>query len=308
MNKVSALKLVVLSLTLGLVVAAPSSGALFPRIDLKIVDERGNPIERAAIEAGCTGRNADRSGLTDTNGVFSYTERIKGVFGCEVRKDGYYFTRGELWTGPSSAGDTPPTNTYTIVLKKITDPVPMINRRVEARLKWFDRPVGYDLESGDWVAPFGRGTHADLSITGRSRGTSFADYECYVTIAATNSGDGFLEPAGPPQGTMFLESALESPQSAPDIGYLSSVQMYKKTSPGKSSEVSPRYPPHYIVKVRSEKDKAGRTVVANYGFIYDGFDFYAAVHYPYIKIKFAYYFNPDSNSRSLEPQELSKPK
>jgi hypothetical protein len=278
-----------------------------PTVYVRVVDEDLKAISDAEVSIGYYGPGITAN--TDTNGMIKYRDKANGILACNVKKTGYYPTRGELWDGPSSAGDTPPTNMYTIILKKITDPVPMIDKeRVVAKYFWFEKPVGFDFEIGDWVAPFGKGRIADFIVNGRSRGHSFLDYECYVTISTTNSGDGFMEPPPAPLGTTFLGSELASPASAPATGYQTNINMFARRLPGKSGEGWPPSRLSCVFRVRTQKDETGRIVRSNYGYIYDGFGIGGAVKEPYISLVFGYYFNPNPTSRSLEPETLSRRK
>ena len=58
----------------------------------------------------------------------------------------------------------------------------------------------------------------------------------------------------------------------------------------------------YLFRVRAQTNDAGEVVSANYGWVLGDFE----LRGPSIDLQMWYYFNPDPQSRSLEPASLSK--
>ncbi len=103
-------------------------------------------------------------------GEIHFERNCAGDFNFSITKDGFYKTRLRYWffkNGYDCAKDgrwLPWNPTVEIVLKEKRNPVSMQRKD---RL-WLTFPkhqtVGFDVETGDLVEPFGTGKVADLSF------------------------------------------------------------------------------------------------------------------------------------------------
>ncbi|HTA31088.1 MAG TPA: HEAT repeat domain-containing protein [Candidatus Cybelea sp.] len=268
---------------------------------IKVLDERRQPVPGAGVsiiyyvpakldqDPAASWRKVE--GLTASNGVFSASHRDNTLLlAFEIQKDGYYRTRD----GFDFNADTNRNLALTLVVKKIIHPVPMYANRVDfshARKVPRDQPVGFDLMTGDWVAPYGKGTRTHLFVTWNWRADQddSRGYEEKLTITFPNPGDGIREfdSPGPPGSA---GSDLRSPQVAPENGYqpqLVKLHSWHPARPGTNTYDSVHK--NYFLRVQTVLGEDGKVTSALYGKIYGDFD------EPFWTL-----LNPEPNSRSLE--------
>jgi len=226
------------------------------------------------------------SGITDSNGIFSATHDDRsGSLGFSVNKQGYYTTRSacRLSDPEESANDR--NISITLLLKKIGQPTAMYAKLVNLGVPDFDKPLGFDLMIGDWVAPNGTGINTDIIFTGHldKRAKNDSDYKLIVSFP--NAGDGIQE-------FVVQESAkgseLRSPHETPLNGYQPEWTQTKTRRPGKPLQTNWNMSRNYFFRVRTKLDDKGNVVSAHYGKIYGDF------------MNFTYYLNPTPNSRNIE--------
>jgi hypothetical protein len=195
----------------------------------------------------------------------------------------------------SDAGLLPWNPTMEIILMPIGVQVPMYAKKNfwNLTLPVNDKPIGYDLTVGDWVAPYGKGHTNDIIFSLHRQFTNVKQpFDATLTLTFTNDGDGiqmlFTKP----------NTSLRLPRSAPEDGYESQLVSRKYREADKPIVDSSRDDQNYFFRVRTVK-KDGKIVSALYGKIYGsiGFDIY---HVPTAKIIFTYYLNPEPNSRNME--------
>jgi hypothetical protein len=268
---------------------------------VKVADERGQTVPGAAVsiiyyvppkldqDPSLSWQKVE--GVTDAKGIFVTSHRDSSLrLGFEVQKDGYYRTRDGL-------DFTVQTNrqlTLNLVVKKIIHPVPMYANRVDfvhAKKLPLDKPIGFDLMAGDWVAPYGKGAQTFMFATWNwhadkddSRG-----YEDKLSISFPHAGDGIQEfdSPGPPGSA---GSDLRSPQEAPQNGYqpqLIKIHSWHPARPG--TNTYDHIHKNYFLRVQTVLDDQGHVKSALYGKIYGDFD-----------DAFWTLLNPEPNSRSVE--------
>ena len=130
------------------------------KITIRVIDETGEPVQGANTHVGFFDEKKHR-GLTDTNGLFSasgnppYHEISYGV-----RKEGYYQHWDEYafsWTYDPKDKCEPWNPTIDVEFKEIKNPISMYVKKLEIEIPVEGKPVGFDLEKGDWVNPYGGG-------------------------------------------------------------------------------------------------------------------------------------------------------
>ena len=197
-------------------------------------------------------------------------------------------------------------NDFTVVVKRIVLPSPLVFRRIETLLvPVLNQPVAFDFEIGDWVKPYGNGKSDDVWLTADKRMTARHDYDMKVTLTFSNSVDGIQEFSAPSPNELYLASDLMPPQEAPDAGYNNSIVVFRNMHPGRPVSESLTENRNYIFRVRSQTNEANKVVAANVGWIRR--DIALGVgDKDEVGVMFGYYYNPDPKSRSLEPLDADK--
>jgi hypothetical protein len=181
-----------------------------------------------------------------------------------------------------------------LLLKKIGKPIPMYAKRLNTHVPDLDKPVGFDLEAGDWVAPYGIGANADILFTGHFDKRVDGESDFTLTVNFPRVGDGIQEFKVPEANK---GSELRSPHEAPTNGYQSQWVQTDNRKPGKPVETNRDPNRNYLFRVRTELDDKGNVKSALYGKIYGDF------------MEFSYYLNPTPNDLNVEfdpKQNLSK--
>lgn len=273
------------------------------QMTFRVVDSGGKPVEKAELRA--TFPHSDSygdvevaKGFTDTNGIFIATGKTIDSVIYDIKKNVYYTTEGKYWfyrNGENCLqnGRWQPWNpTNTVILKECRHPVAMYAKPVNAAVPQLDLPVGYDLEKGDWVAPYGQGKESDLLITYRRTIQDKWTFTKELTIACTNKMDGFC------RMSKDMWSAFRSAYEAPTNGYQSVVSLvYDRTKHKtlKSEEIDRSE--YLIFRVRTVLDDKGNIMSARYGKIYGQIQYGEGKDQ---RLRFTYYLNPTVNDRNLE--------
>jgi hypothetical protein len=284
------------------------------QITVKVVDENGKPMPKvnvgtAFVQANSliplTGRDLAKKQidtLTGTNGevviqsssvadnyIYSGLKPVAGYYSSGIKE--YRFQKIEN-------GQWQPWNpTIKFVLKPIGVRVPMYAKKIPwSTLPENSKPIGYDLELGDWVAPYGKGISTDFIFSLERDFTSVTqDFNATLTLTFHNDGDGIQSVMSDTSGSTF-----RIPRSAPEGGYESklALKMYRV---GEKPMVGVLANPdqNYFFRVRTKRDQQGNIVSARYGKIYGGIG-WDIFHSSTAQLQFTYYLNSKINSRNLE--------
>jgi hypothetical protein len=273
------------------------------RITIRVMDEEGKPVARADTGFGFNKPKyaggleyIDKSGIADTNGCFTATGRTTAHITFASLKDGYYRSAGDFTFKNEVGGRWQPWDVVvTQVLRRVVDPIAMYAKHVEVDLPSADQPVGYDLLVGDWIAPYGKGTHGDLvfKVTTR-RVNSFTDFDGSLLLTFSNGKDGLRRK----EGGSFGGSRFPWSYKAPEEDYDNSRQISVGFLPGKGYYETNDNTACYL-RVRAETNEQGAIVSSYYGKIpgpikVDVRDTRTAW------LKFTYYLNPTPNDRNME--------
>ena len=294
-----------------LALIAPLSGCannLNATVRVRVTDESGQPIHNVRSRLLSLSMYDAPSGLTDINGIFSiYLKNIHAEISGYFEKPGYYKTKGTFWSWGLGQGLVPPADTiFPVVLKRIVEPIPMQQKKVDAVFPRLNEPVGFDMEIGDWVSPDGKGQTADIFMTAEGFYNSPKDVS--MTMRAEFSGElngiQSFHVQSSEDATQLLKSVLPVPPIAPETGYKNTFECFTRTLPTErygtwSLDMTRRW----IYRVRVEVDEDGKIVSANYGWLTSDFTF--SSNKGTGKIAFTYYYNPNPQSRSLEPKEIA---
>lgn len=285
-------------LLLLLLVISVSCSMTFPvaKATIKVVDELGNPIEGAKASISFElSKVVSESGVTGSDGVFSASHRtaIDIAFGAE--KQGYYKSYGKYSFTTSKTGRWQPWNpVFTLVLRKIGDPVPMYACQLRTvRLPYTNKKIGFDLIEYDLVSPYGKGKHADFIFNLEGKYNNEHEYDNTLTLTFSNKHDGIHHVSEDRK----LGSKFKLPRFAPETGYKNKLTKSISRTPGQPYKSDSKEDNNYIFRIRSE-EKNGKLLRAMYGKIQGDIDF-GLDRGRSISITFTPYLNPDY-SRNLE--------
>jgi len=270
---------------------------LLGAITLRVVDSNGRPVQGAEIYGGCWNydrNNPPATGLTDEKGEIHFERNCAGDFNFSITKDGFYKTRLRYWffkNGYDCAKDgrwLPWNPTVEIVLKEKRNPVSMQRKD---RL-WLTFPkhqtVGFDVETGDLVEPFGTGKVADLSFWFDS--WQYTEPYCYSNCFVVTAESGATIAAMRKDSFSDFKFAY----APPDSGWVSDLTLgMVRTKDKILSNVALGKEEYWVVAVRRGERKRF-AVVSDFEF--GGSDRGTN----YCGVLLSYYLNPNPGDTNLE--------
>ncbi len=278
-------------------------------VTVSVVDEHGAPVPAADVTVSYQKSEGARGAraTTDSQGQARTTGRTYHWIDIGVKKPGYYdswrerLTPYQVKNGQRVYAD----QAVTLGLRPIRNPIPMHARlRYQTRIPVADKPVGFDLLEGDWVAPYGKGRTADFLFTASGSWKSAYEYDYALTLSFPNEGDGVV-PFDAHPTSQFI-----SPFEAPLAGYQPKKSWRQSRARSSGPGPGPRSPAdtivddvseqaNYMFRVRTVLDRDGKIVSALYGKLYGDPRFGAPVGKgAYLDL--TYYLNPTPNDRNLE--------
>ena len=292
-------------MALGAVSVVQLAGPPRARVTLHVVGEDGRPIPDVKVLMTFLGDSKANpvtrvEGLTDGSGNFTGEGLSGGQIGSGLTKDGYYFAGANIPIfRDSKDGQWQPWNgTYTSILRKIGNPIAMYAKSIDLEIPAISQPCGYDLQVGDWVAPYGKGTTSDFIMTLQRRYQNNNDFDVTVVLSFSNPDDGIQETQLP---TEFSSSTFKWPRLAPENGYQSTFSIHSASDPkkGMSGDTGAAFlQKKYFFRVRTVK-RGGQIVSALYGRINEGIYLHPGSS-PTCGIHLNYYLNPTSLDRGME--------
>lgn len=302
---------------------------MYPSIsfDITVVDELGKPIEGASISTSSMvakkeGWGTDDAKMkavsTDSNGKATISGKGGAIGGMNIRKGGYYDSSNPFEFKEYNKllnRYEPYPQALTIILRKKKNPVPMYAKK-NTGTNLLDLPekgvdIGYDLEKGDFVAPYGKGAVSDFifSHTGNYERPE-PGQPSYIALDRVYNRDGYLEGktilkfSNPHDGIIgyskgsLVYSSFKWPYEVSGEEFEKQYEYYeidvRDTSKGKKSKTVKNIVENsFIFRVRTKIDAQGNIISACYGKL-DKLDFNITKRF-----EFVYYFNPDG-ARNLE--------
>ncbi len=279
------------------------------KMSFRVTDDEGQPIDSAMIRAAFF-FDPKKQGLilgkTDTNGFCTVEGLTYTDVSYQIEKDGYYRTDGRYVFGmvdpPVINNRWQPWNpTNTVTLKPIKNPVPMCVKKVEITMPLSDQPIGFDLEKGDLVAPYGKGIRTDMIFSASGSFESNFERNSWLEITFLNQKDGIQAFEIPVDPEFKDKSAFASPYFAPESGYATNWIYKRKITRNGAERInpSPRGNMNFFFRVQTVLNEKGEIISAQYGKIYGDIvcDFADEKR---LGVYFTYYLNPEPNSRNLE--------
>jgi hypothetical protein len=157
-----------------------------------------------------------------------------------------------------------------------------------------NKAIGYDLEIGDWVAPYGKGSVSDFifSLNEKVPFTKLSQpYDVINLLSFSNIGDGI-------QSLMLtgaVGSSFRLPRFAPANEYQPTLSQQLYSINNKISDGAVSNNQNYFYRVRTVLDGSGNVKSALYGKISGPIECGAQGY-----IQFTYYLNPTPNDRNME--------
>lgn len=274
-------------------------------VTIKVVGDDQTPIEGARVGAGFElpywvnqpYRATPREGITLSDGIVTFKEKTSGRVTFGITKDGYYQTIGKAINFAAQVQKKAPFKAeVTAILKRKINPIAMYARKVQKEIPQATGLVGFDLEAGDWVAPYGKGGTNDILFTLERQFTDKRNYEASVAITFPNKGDGVqaISPKDVNSG-----SELKLPRTAPEGGYEPKHSTSIGATAGGPGHEDAQTNRSYFFRVRTVLDEDGKVKSALYGKI-DGDFRLDAINSKTCFVLFTYYLNPKPNDRNLE--------
>ena len=268
------------------------------KFDVKVQDEQKKALPNVKVKMYPMYYHENYTAVTDKNGTCCFKVKTDPFGSFRVEEKGYYRTscKYDFSQDKNSYNKLlnrwePYPSKITITLRKKKNPVPMYVKSTGViPLPFLGKPVGFDLEKGDWVKPHGKGEIADFVIVRKLEKIGDKEKLSYI-LTFSNPLDGIQEYV---MNKKFSNSQFQWPYDAFLKGYQQTISEYKIYKV-RVIERKDRPDAKYIFRVRTKIDKNGKIISANYGKIIGGFHFSSDDG-----MKFTYYFNPDPNSRSLE--------
>lgn len=280
------------------------------KVTIKVIGEDDQPIEDAEVKVTFQrqlAKSITEKGVTDKEGLFS-AEGVSeaGHISYSAKKEGYYLTLAKIFISSINNKDPELKNgkwqpwnpVIPIVIKKKINPVPMFAKRVNLKFPELNKPVGFDFEKGDWVAPHGKGITSDMTIK----------FEGYFKDGNNWQRDGYLVFKNKKDGIQsyiikdferfypMYGSELKMPHIAPEKGYQNTFTLLSKRENGKIIQNFEQADGQcYFFRIRSKVNEKGEVTEALYGKIVSKIEVFPREP----NIHFVYYLNPDG-TRNVE--------
>ncbi len=281
-------------------------------VDVNVVDDLGNPVSNATVIVqtqdtymlGTDARPRDYAwytNTTDNTGVAHVSFRCHtAIFSCYVMSDNHYLEknlRGCFLARPNKfLGMTilnPHTNMNFVVARKI-NPIPMYTySEKDVKIPLTGENWGFDLQVGDWVEPYGKGTAADFRFNYRwEELEEVLDLTGAMIFSDPGSGAYRLKKGS----VTAMQSVYKANESWP---FKQRIEYYDRPdflSPGKRAIKELLEDDEYLVlRTRVKRDAQGQIISANYSKIYGPIRFKRG----WIRFKQTS-FNPTPNDTNLE--------
>jgi len=283
------------------------------KITIHVVTDKGIPISNIPVglstfdywqpgELFGTDIYKNYEGKTDSKGIVTFTilsERGDVAFGTGSGLIGYYPHGGNykfknIYGGVNWLPWRPWNPTVELILKPIKNPIPMYAQAVRYTLPVKNSAVGFDLEVGDWVVPYGKGITSDFIFTLNEKVpfvSATQPYDVTNTLSFSNKSDGIQSVlVSQNQGTFFRMLG-----DAPQGGYNAILAQELSLSDNKRLSGAVSEDQNYFFRVRTVLDGQNKVKSALYGKIRGPIECG-----PQGIVQFTYYLNPTTNDRNME--------
>jgi hypothetical protein len=270
------------------------------KVTLRVMDSEGKEVPDASVNLTFAFRQKNKplKGLTDSNGLFVAQGTLTEDIIYRVTKAGYYETFARFFMAKAATrcvenGRWIPWNpTLEVALKEKRKPIPMYQNYIETVMPAGTNRLGFDFTVGDWVAPYGKGSNADMWYV---YDETFIDRDnFYIKLSFVFPGEN--------NGCYMRKtdnySELVSEHEAAERGFESSYVSVIEQEKGKYTKENRFGENDYMIfRIRTKTDDQGKIISSHYGKIYGPV---GVPHRWSKKFSFTYYLNPTPNDRNLE--------
>jgi hypothetical protein len=267
------------------------------QLTVRVTDDEGKPVADAMVAV--LGFNRERKGRTDRDGRFTATLR-NGMSGVDivVDKQSYYSIGRHIYDFPGGYVDDrwqPWNPTIELQLRKKGKPVAMFEKEIQGlQVPLLDQPVGFDLEHGDWISPYGQGRISDFIFLAHSAMTNEQEYASKLLLTFSNPQDGLIIK----RIHWRNDYGLVLPGIAPEVGYSNRWEFvlnvhYDQASKTRQTVSNTSEDDNYYIRVRTRTAPDGRIQSAMYGKIHRGI--LHRPEYPSGKVSVGFYYYLNTN-------------
>jgi len=270
------------------------------KVTLHVVDSGGKEVPNASVSLTFAFRQQNKplTGLTDSNGLFVAQGTLTEDIIYRVSKADYYETFASFFMAKAATrclenGRWIPWNpTLEVVLKEKRKPISMHQNYIETVMPTGTNRLGFDFIVGDWVAPYGKGSNADMWYV---YDETFIDRDnFYIKLSFVFPGENNGCYMRKTDNYSELVSEHEAAERGFEPSYVSVIEQEK----GKYTKEKRFGEKDYMVlRIRSKMDEQGKIISSHYGKIYGPV---SVPHRWSKKFSFTYYLNPTQNDRNLE--------
>jgi len=274
-------------------------------VEIRISDDDGSPVSNATVHV-CYNVGKGRSevfGKTDGSGVFLFERKTNGYGEIYVTKDGFYNSEsrfsfidmGNEHEVKKGKWQPCPLVNY-VLLRPIRNQIPLISKYDGIDIPTTNIWIAFDMEKGEWLPPYGKGSSEDFSIFFRWNGKRpNEDFDMEMQMKFHGETP-----------SAYLER--KRPDSTYGSSYMANTNLFDIYTFSWSSKVvagkwEKRYMnPNYemIVRTRCHTNNVTGEISFNYGRIKQ-FSFMGGWNGKATS-GLAYDFNPTPNDTNLEPK------
>ena len=292
-------------------VIAHQSTRIRAKVTVQVFDEAGKPFPNADVQIGFddpkTRLAVYSKGKTDAHGLFTAGGICNGSMGGSIKKAGYYDSGFPFEITGEKDGKWLPWNPICkTTLRPIGKPIALYAKTVRTKIPDKNKPCGYDLIIGDWVAPYGKGMEKDFVFTiQKTEVKDGQNFDAQGELTFSSPLDG-LQPA--PQPLVGKYSRFRWERQAPANGYNPSCRLYHTWWQSKHQKPIQNFDwdfagskkgwEGYFFRVRT-REQDGKIVSAHFGKILGGIQL-GSIETSTCTITFIYYLNPTPNDNNLE--------
>ena len=276
------------------------------KVKVNVIGEDNLPIEEASVKVGFFGPSGTgtlETGMTNEEGSVEVAGSSRLQVRVTIDKEGYYTSekkydvRKKNDDGKIEVVD----QNLIIVLRKKLNPIPLYTKKYTGFLPEKGSDIGFDLQIGDWVNPYGQGEKSDFIFHYTGYVNDFFNYSGELNVSFSNAEDGMLSE---PIDERFKSSKLTLDYTAPIDGEYLKERKFIRSRVGKGKDTKKENTiesnTNYFVRLRTELNEDDEIIKANYAKIYNGIVFDPRSDKGVASIHFTYYFNPEVNDTNLE--------
>ncbi len=283
------------------------------KLNCHVITGKGVPVSNAVIEVGFyqnkrPGKNPVVKGTTDGSGLFVAEDKCMYDVGISVSKEGFYDSREHLKLTQSGANPIvkdgkwqPYGREVLIELRERRNPIVVDIVSFDAEVPKLNEEIGYDIKTGDFIFPYGKGVVADFYLSYSYKIWPMRHSDACIRLTFPNALDGAYR-----RKKDITPSVLKMDYHAnTNAVYAKDILLERKYEAGDiekkvSSEL--KEDEYLVLRTRTKVNKKGELVEANYAMIMGEFKMWVSPS----RIIFTSFINPRVNDANLEYDRYKK--